>query len=305
MHDLMNFKSLSKSDLEIIIDLSLRIKQTPQAFTEALQGKKLALLFQKTSTRTRCSAEMGMKMLGGHTMYLDWKNTNFTLTDLQDEAQVLGSYVDVILARFLHHTDLLTLAAGSQAPVINGLCEKYHPCQALADLMTIWEAFNSWEQVNITYLGMANNVSNSLSELCVKLGIPITLGLGGTDEKSIDVWHTEATSSSPWYFETDDVQVAVKDANVIYTDTWINLEYYQSHATAQQKATIKSMLPYQLNQHVLDLAPPHARIMHDLPAHVGYEIGDGMLHHPDSLVFQQAENRLWSIMGLLVFLFEA
>ena len=305
MHDIINFKSLTRSDIEMIIDLALRIKQTPQAFSSILEGKKMALLFKKTSTRTRCSAEMGMKMLGGHTMYLDWKNTNFTLTDLHDEARVLGSYVDIILARSLLHADLLTLAEGSSAAVINGLCEKYHPCQALADLMTVWETFNGWDKVNLTYLGVGNNISNSLAELCVKLNIPITLGIGTIDEHSKDTWYSETTASAACFHTTDSVQAAVEHASVIYTDSWINLEDHKAEPTVEQKNKVHKLLPYQLNQHVLDMAPPHAKLMHDLPAHVGYEVGEGMLHHPDSLVFQQAENRLWSIMGLLVFLFEA
>jgi ornithine carbamoyltransferase len=302
MKDVLNFQNFSAEALTQIIDLALQIKKNPAKYSNTLNGKRLALLFQKTSTRTRCSAEMGMNMLGGHAMYLDFRTTNFALMNMEDEARVLSSYVDVILARLLKNQDIIDMAAGSLVPVINGLCNKFHPCQALADMLTIKETFGSLNDIKIAYLGIANNVSNSLTEICLKLSIKLSLGVGEIDPSSYDESLYDQANSSSLFEMTDNVEQAVCGANVVYTDTWINLEYFKQEKSSSQREKINRLMNYQLNENVLKLAQKDAKIMHDLPAHEGYEIAPGMLHHKNSLVFTQAENRLWSVMALFVFL---
>ena len=173
--NLISLQNLSTTDVMEIVEGSLAIKNNPERYANILSGRSLALLFQKTSTRTRCAGEIGMTQLGGHAVYLDWRTTNFGLADLRDEIRVLSSYVDVILARFLKHADIVRAAESATVPVINGCCDLYHPTQALGDLMTIQEKFGRIEGVKLTYVGMHNNVCNSLIAAGLKGGMEVTV----------------------------------------------------------------------------------------------------------------------------------
>ncbi|MCY4606431.1 MAG: ornithine carbamoyltransferase, partial [Gemmatimonadetes bacterium] len=173
MH-LITLKDWSSADVQQAVELGLAVKATPQHYADALSGRTVVLLFQKTSTRTRCAGEIGTAQLGGHALYLNWQDTNFGLADLGDEFRVLSGYSDFIVARLLEHADVRRAAAAAQVPLINGCCNRYHPLQALTDLMTLQEAFGRLEGVRLTYVGVLNNVANSLIAAGVKVGMHVT-----------------------------------------------------------------------------------------------------------------------------------
>ena len=173
MH-LINFKELSSQELEELIDFGITVKRNPEKYSEALRDKSLALIFQKTSTRTRVAFEVAMTQLGGHALYIDWRTTNFILADIYDETQYLSRNVDCIMARLLRNKDLKRMADASHVPVINGCDEKYHPSQAIADLITIKEKKGRLKGVKLVFIGVHNNVCNSLIEACTKTGVKLT-----------------------------------------------------------------------------------------------------------------------------------
>ncbi len=297
----LTLKDRSGEWLESVVDLALKVKADPGSYSGALRQKTLAMLFQKTSTRTRVSFETGMTKLGGHAIHLDWRTTQFVLAELQDEARAVSGYVDGIMVRPLRHQTLVEMAKGSRVPIINGLSEKYHPCQALADIMTIKERFGSFDGVKVVYLGIANNVSNSLSLACAKAGSDFVLCSPERDSDSHDGELLRQAKATGHYTQSSDPAKAVKDADILYTDTWVNMEYFSDPKFEKEKERReKLLLPYQLNKKLLEKAGPRAMAMHDMPAHIGYEIDEYCMRGPRSLVFTQAENRMWSQMALLM-----
>src|SRR4030042_1027653 len=173
MH-LINFKELTSQQLNALVDLGVEVKHSSGKYWKALEGKSLALIFQKTSTRTRVSFEVAMTQLGGHALYIDWRTTNFTLADVKDETEYLSRNVDCIMARLLRNADLQRMAQASRVTVINGCDEKYHPSQAIADLITIKERKGKLKGAKLVYIGVHNNVCNSLIEGCTKTGVKLT-----------------------------------------------------------------------------------------------------------------------------------
>ncbi len=300
MH-LMALKDYDGAWIESVIDLGLKIKKNPEKYADALKQKTLAMLFQKTSTRTRMSFETGMTKLGGHAIYLDWRTTQFVLAEIQDEARVLSRYADIVMVRPLKHSTLVDMAKGSEVPIINGLSEKYHPCQALADIMTIKEKKGKLNGVKVVYLGIGNNVSNSLSLACTKTGAQFVLCVPEKDPDSIDNEVFSQANATGLYSEEPDIEKAVKNADILYTDTWVNMEFFfDDKFKAEKERREKKFMPYQLNKRVLEMAGPNASSMHDMPAHMGYEIDEYAARGPKSLMFDQAENRMWSQMALMI-----
>jgi ornithine carbamoyltransferase len=300
----MHFLSLKDFDgkwIESVIDLAISIKKAPGAYSSSLKQKTLAMIFQKTSTRTRISFETGMTKLGGHAIYIDWRTTQFVLAETQDEAKAVSRYVDAIMVRPLKHGTLDEFAKGSRMPVINGLSEKSHPCQALADIMTIKEKFGRTRGVKVVYLGMGNNVSNSLALACTKTGVSFTLCTPEKDPDSLDAELERQAKATGNYSEEPDPAKAVKGADALYTDTWVNMEFFSDPKfDKEKKRREKLLMPYQLNKKLLEKAGPNALAMHDLPAHIGYEIDEYCLRGARSLAFDQAENRMWAQMALLI-----
>jgi ornithine carbamoyltransferase len=300
----MHFLTLKDFDgkwIESVIDLALSIKKNPEKHAGALRQKTLAMIFQKTSTRTRVSFETAMTKLGGHAIYIDWRTTQFVLAETQDEAKAVSRYVDAMMVRPLKHETLDQFAKGSEVPVINGLSERYHPCQALADAMTMKERFGKLKGVKVVYLGIGNNVSNSLSLACSKTGVRFVLCVPEKDTDSIDLELIAQAKATGNYKEESDIGMAVKGADILYTDTWVNMEFFFDKKFEGEKARREKILkPYQLNRKLLDLAGPKALAMHDMPAHIGYEIDEYCFRGPRSLAFDQAENRMWSQMALLI-----
>ena len=296
MH-LINFKELTSQELNGLVDLGVEVKHNPQKYSKAFEGKSAALIFQKTSTRTRVAFEVAMTQLGGHGLFIDWRTTNFTLADISDEIRYLSRNVDCIMARLLCDTDLVKMAAASRVPVINGCDEKYHPSQALADLITIKEKKGKLKGAKLVYIGVHNNVANSLIEGCTKTGIKLTTVTPIFNEAARDdELLSEAKKTGLWQ-STLDAKKAVADADFVYTDTWIDMEFFTDPKFAAEKEKrIKLMMPYQINAELLKGS--NACIMHDMPIHRGYEISAEAIESEKSVIFEQAENRLYSAKAI-------
>ncbi|RLG91380.1 ornithine carbamoyltransferase, partial [Candidatus Bathyarchaeota archaeon] len=234
MH-LLHFKDWTGKQIMDVVDLSLEIKANPQKYWKELEARSLAMIFQKTSTRTRVSFEVAMTELGGHAVFLDWRATNFTLADIYDETKYLSRNVDCIMARLLRHEDLKVMAGASRVPVINGCDEKYHPCQAIADLMTMKEVKGTLNGVKLVYIGVHNNVCNSLIEACTKVGVKITAVTPLIHEPAKDEELIAEAKKTGLYTTTLDAEEAVKDADFVYTDTWVDMELFLDPKFAEEK----------------------------------------------------------------------
>ena len=286
-----------------IIDKAIEVKRNPERYRTALCTESLAMIFQKTSTRTRVSFEVAMTQLGGHALYIDWRTTNFTVADVYDETQYLSRNVDCVVARLKKNADLQVMTKASRVPVINGCDEKYHPSQAIADLMTIKEKKGTLKGVKLVYIGIHNNVCNSLVEGCTKTGVNITTVTPIFNEPSRDDELLESARKTGLYETTLDVKQAVKDADFVYTDTWVDMEFFLDQKYAEEKENrIRLMMPYQINKELLKESD--AYIMHDMPIHRGYEIGQDMIENPKSVIYEQSENRLYSAKAILLKLLE-
>lgn len=297
--DLLTLKDWTSDEILATVEESLVIKDQPGRFSDVLSGKSLGMLFQKTSTRTRTSFEVGMTQLGGHAVYMDWQATNFALADLKDEAQVLSRYVDAVVARMKVHGDLLELSSGSEVPMINGCCDRYHPCQALGDLLTISEVCGRLEDVHVVYTGILNNVCNSLIVACVKAGIRITIVTPEVNPASQDDALMEMARASGLFSETLDLRAAVSDADFIYTDTWIDMEFFFEEDYQEEKERrIKAFEPFQINEALMESTS--AYVMHCLPAHKGYEVTAGVMASPKCIAVDQAENRMHAQKAVLL-----
>ncbi len=303
MPDFIKVRDISAEDFNFIIDKSIEIKNNPEPWSDSLKGKTLAMIFQKTSTRTRFSFEVGMTQLGGHAIFAQTQHTQMGIADIADEGKVISRYANLIMARMMLNRDLAALADGSEVPVINGCDDRYHPAQALADLMTIKEKLGRTKDVKIVYAGIANNVSNSLSMATIYAGGRFVLCTPESDPPAVDEEQLEILRANSNYQETADVAVAMKDADVVYTDTWINMENFNNPAYAEEKERrLKLFKPYQVNEDLLKLSGRKTLVMHCLPAHKGYEVNESVLYHPDSVIFDQAENRLHAQKGLMLWL---
>ena len=298
MH-LIDFKELSGQALESMVDLAIEVKNNPKKNLKSLEGKSSALIFQKTSTRTRVSFEVAMTQLGGHALFIDWRTTNFALADITDEIQYLSRNVDCIMARLLCNSDLQKVVSASCVPVINGCDEKYHPSQALADLITIKEKHGKLKGAKLVYIGVHNNVTNSLVEGCTKTGVKITTATPIFNESSRDENLLKEAKKTGLWKTTLNVKEAVSDADFIYTDTWVDMEFFTDPKFASEKEKrIKLMMPYQINAELLKGST--AYIMHDMPIHRGYEISPDAITSPKSVIYEQAENRLYSAKAIML-----
>jgi ornithine carbamoyltransferase len=282
-----------------IIDKAIEVKRNPEKYRTALNGKSLAMIFQKTSTRTRVAFEVAMTQLGGHALYIDWRTTNFALADVSDETRYLSRNVDCIMARLMKNADLQAMAKASRVPVINGCDEKYHPSQAIADLMTMKEKRGTLKGMKLVYIGTHNNVCNSLIEGCTKTGVKITTVTPIFNEPSRDEEILENARKTGLYEATLDVKKAVKDADFVYTDTWVDMEFFLDPKYAEEKEKrIKLMMPYQINKELLKESS--AYVMHDMPIHRGYEISPDIIESPKSIIYEQSENKLYSAKAILL-----
>ena len=299
--DLLTLADFTKEELWNILKVSSQIKSDFKCGTYIrpyLNGKTVALIFQKPSTRTRISFDAGVYQLGGHPMYLGWNDMQLGRGEtVADTARTLDAYVDGIVARVFKHTDLETLAAFSRAPVINALSDMAHPCQALGDCLTIWEKKGTLEGVNVAFVGDGNNnVCRSLAEAVVKLGGNIVIASPKKyqpPEEFMD-YLKKASSSGVRITLTEDPIEAVRDAGAIYTDVWVSMGM-----EAENEVRMTAFKPYQLNSELIGKSEPEAVVMHCLPAHRGLEITDSVIDGNQSVVWDQAENRLHVQKGIM------
>ncbi|MDX1813236.1 MAG: ornithine carbamoyltransferase [Candidatus Bathyarchaeia archaeon] len=296
---MLSLKNWSSKMVEEVIDASLDIKRNAEDYEFALEGKSLAMIFQKTSTRTRLSCEVGMTQMGGHAVFMDWRSTNLVLADLKDESKSIAGYVDGIMARLLKNSVLEDMAEASSVPVINGCDEKYHPCQIIADLVTVKERLGKLKGLKLAYIGVHNNICNSLIEGCTKTGMKIVTVTPLVNEASVDEELLEAAKATGLYERSLDVKTAVEDCDVVYTDTWVDMEFFLDPKFKKDKENrVKTMLPFQINKKLL--GGSDALIMHDMPIHRGYEISNDIIDDPNSVIYTQSENRLHSAKAIFV-----
>ncbi|EFM10669.1 aspartate/ornithine carbamoyltransferase carbamoyl-P binding domain [Paenibacillus curdlanolyticus YK9] len=301
MNHLLSLKELSKDALQSIILTGIAIKKNPRKYNQACERKGLIMLFQKTSTRTNLSFQSAINQLGGYAVTLDWDASNFSISPIQYEARYVSSNSDMIMARLKKHADLLELAKYAKVPVINGCCDKYHPCQALADLMTVYEIIGTFSGVTITYVGIHNNVANSLIAGCVTLGIKLLLVTPIINGPSWDEELMRDAYASGYVENVDSLTDAAARSDFVYTDTWIDMEFFhEEHYQDEKNRRLEQMLPFQLNKANLRGHTPY--IMHDMPVHPGFEIEEELIESERSVIYQQAENRMHVQKALLLYL---
>jgi ornithine carbamoyltransferase len=287
-------------DLWKMIELAVELKKQwrKDGNPPLLAGRALAMVFQKPSLRTRVSFEMAMQHLGGHALYLSPQEIGLGQREsIADIARVLGGYVDAIMARTFDHEHVLELARWSPVPIVNGLTDYNHPCQAMADLLTIYEEFGKLGGLHLAYVGDSNNVATSLMMGAALFGYKMTVGSPeGYQPKPKTVEKARELSGGKLEFEVfTSPAAAVKGADVIYTDTWTSMGQEEE---AEQRRKI--FPPYQVNKALLARASKHAIVLHCLPAHRGEEITDEVADGPQSRLFPQAENRMHAQKAILV-----
>ena len=261
-------------------------------------GRSIALLFEKASTRTRVSLEEGIYQLGAKAIYMNPKEIQLGRGEtIRDTAKVLSRYLDAIVIRTFSHDMLIEFASNSSIAIINGLSDLHHPCQALADLMTILEKKGKLRDIRLAYIGDGNNVANSLIEAASRMGINLTIACPKEYEPDPDVLKRARASAKSEIVILRDPKKAVNGADVVYTDVWVSMG--QEKETKTKKVKLKG---YQINNKILSYAKKDAIVLHCLPAHRGEEITDDVLDGPQSVVIDQAENRLHTQKALLEFL---
>ena len=296
MTHLLDIDDLTKTDIDSILKLSKELKQShiDGNVPPLLYGKTLSMLFQKPSTRTRVSFEVGMNMLGGNAITFDLSQLQLSRGEtLSDTTKSLSLYVDAILARVTDHSLLEQLSSTSKIPIINGLSDKSHPCQALADLLTIHENFGTFD-IQATWVGDGNNVANSFARACSIMGIDLIIATPKGYELSSETL-SKIESSDISFSTTNDPKEAVTEADVVYTDTWVSMG-----DESTRKKRLSDFNGFQINSALL--SKTEALVMHCLPAHRNEEISTDILDGDRSLVWTQAENRLHAQNGLLVHL---
>ncbi len=301
--DFLAVADYSPADLQTLLDLAVRLKQEHRngGNTPVLRGKVLGMVFQKPSLRTRVSFDMGMRHLGGDALYLSPNEVGLGQREsIADVARVLSGYVDAIMARVFAHDHVLQLAKWASVPVINGLSDYNHPCQAMADALTILEEFGNLKGLNVTYVGDGNNVAVSLMHICAKLGANFTIANPADYDilpAAVDLARPMAASSGAILKFLRDPHEAVMDAHVIYTDTWTSMG---QEAESRKRELV--FPPYQVNDQLVSEARKDVIVLHCLPAHRGQEITDSVADGPHSRLFPQAHNRMHAQKAILVHL---
>lgn len=293
----MNFLSLidiTSERLETILKRAVVLKSGKDSTECPLIGKSIGLLFDKASTRTRISFQAGIYQLGAQAIYINANEMQLGRGEtIEDTARVLSRYLHGIVIRTFAHSTIKTFAAHSTIPVINGLTDLHHPCQALADLMTIQEAKGDLSKVRLAYVGDGNNVANSLVESASLTGIDLALACPKGYEPDKRIYEASVKRGGKVMI-THDPNEAVRRADVLYTDVWVSMG--QERESTRKKESFKG---FQINRQLLKNARPDAIVMHCLPAHRGEEITDDVIDSDQSVVFEQAENRLHTQKALL------
>ena len=298
--DIVSIFDLSGEEIHEILSLSATLKEKlkkKERHTH-LYGKTLAMVFEKQSLRTRVTFETGMTQLGGHAIFLTPNDINMGVREsVADTARNLERLVDGIMARTFSHDVIVDLAKEASIPVINGLSDRLHPCQGLTDCFTIQEKLGSLSGAKLTFMGDGNNVANSLIYASARLGMDFSIACPPGYEPAADIMQEAQVEAESTIAMTHDIAEALEGADVVYTDAWASMGQ-EDEAEERRKA----FAPYQLNQAALDLAKPGAFVMHCLPAHRGEEITDEVMDGPQSIVFDQAENRLHTQKAIMTLL---
>lgn len=310
MRHIISLKEQSKEDILEMLAIAQKLKAKRQAgeLTNLLSNQTLIMFFQKTSTRTRLSFEAAMTELGGHAIFLDARTSQFGLTCFTDEIQAVMRFGHALMFRALRAADVETAAGFNRIPVIDACSEKYHPAQALSDLLTMAEKSGGIQNVKkITWLGIENNVSNTLMLAAAKLGIQVAIAAPETDEASVDEALNAQAEKTGCVTRTLDLKEALKDTDYVHTDTWTNMEFFENgrvKAEFQQEydRRKKTFSPYQINTALIEKYCPQARIMHCMPLHIGYEIARDAADHPNAVILDQAENRLHMQKAMLLWM---
>ena len=302
--DLISIHDLEIGEVALILDVAAKLKRKQKKGEphQYLKGKTLAMLFSKASTRTRTSFEVGFFQLGGHPIYLSDDASQIGRGEpVKDTARVLSRFVDGIMIRTFSHESVIELAKYASIPVINGLTDLLHPCQALTDIFTIQEKMKVLKGRKMVYVGDGNNMAHSLMYAAAKVGMNMVCACPKgyqPDPKVLAEAQEDASQTGCTITVEEDVMKAVKGADVLYTDTWASMGQEEEH-----DARKKIFAPYQINAELLAAARPEAIVMHCLPAYRGEEITEDVIEGPQSVVFDQAENRLHvqkAIMALLM-----
>ncbi len=297
--DLISIKDLTAQEIEGLFRLTDKLKKNKAKFGSALKGKTLALIFQKPSNRTRVSFEVGMCQLGGHSIYLSPQEINLGVREsIEDAAKTLSRYVDGIVLRTFEHKTILEMAKYAGVPVINGLTDFSHPCQALADVYSIREKLKNIKGATLAYVGDGNNVCNSLLLASAKIGLNMNVGAPKGYEPQGSVLKdaraiAKAKNSSIKLF--NDPEEAVRGVDVVYTDVWASMG--QEKEAEERRKIFKG---FQINAELMKSAKKNALVMHCLPAHRGEEIAGKVIDSANSIVFDQAENRLHLQKAILI-----
>jgi ornithine carbamoyltransferase len=297
--DCLTLAEFSPDEVSLILDEAIRIKtlQKSRIPYRPLRGRTLAMVFQKPSNRTRVSFEVGMYQLGGHALHLSPEEIQIGKRETpSDTGRVLARYIDAIMVRTFDHGDLEELAGAADVPVINGLSDSHHPCQALADLMAVREELGTVEGTKIAYVGDGNNVAHSLAIACALTGAELTIAHPeghDPDKEIVDL--AGSLGAAPRL--TEDPCKAVRGARVVYTDVWASMG--QETEAEERK---QEFAAYQVDEELMDLAAEGAIFLHCLPAHRGQEVTAEVIDGPRSRVFDQAENRLHAQKALLYLL---
>lgn len=300
MKHLLKIEDLTKRELLDLLGLADQLKfETKNGIPHPrLKGKTLGMIFAKSSTRTRVSFEVGMYQLGGHALFLNTNDLQLGRGEpVEDTARVLSRYLDGIMIRTFKQEDVESLAKYGSIPVINGLTDYSHPCQVLADLMTIREFKGGFDNLKLAFIGDGNNMANSLMAGCFKLGIHFAIACpyGYEPDSALVRKGTELGLCTV----TDSVEEAVRDADVVYTDVWASMG--QEGEREERKKAFKQ---YQINNQMMKFAKPDAMVLHCLPAHRGEEIAANVLEAHAAEIFEEAENRLHAQKAVMVALME-
>lgn len=305
MKNMLNFKNFSAEELMDILNLAQDMKKNPEKYSEALKGKKLYTLFEKTSTRTFLSFTTGITELGGTYFNQLWKDSNFVLGEPVSEIKYVCRNVDIIMARLVKNETVELFGKNATVPFINGCDNSYHPCQILADALTIIEHFGSLN-VKLLYIGAKNNVFNSLVEFFSKMKQGTIYGLTPLVNDTVcgEEFFEEAKASGH-YVELDptmsieEAKKYVKEMDILYTDTWVDMEFFNNPEFAKQKAeTMQKMMPYQINDDFI--GDSKAVVFHDMPMHEGFEISQSVIDKNLNYILDQAENRRHAEKAVMV-----
>lgn len=293
MKHLIDLNDVSHEEIESLFSLAEKLKKQLRMGVQhhLLKGKTLGMIFSKSSTRTRVSFEVGMYQLGGFPIFLSSNDIQLGRGEtIYDTARVLSHYINGIMIRTFKHSDVQDLAKYGTIPVINGLTDLMHPCQILADLFTVYEEKGRLEGLKLAYIGDGNNVANSLLHGCAKTGMDIAVAAPAgymCDGTIIEQARSAAAKSGSSVLITEDPVEAIKDADVVYTDTWVSMGQED-----EKEMRIKTFMPYQVNEKLFSMAKKDAMFLHCLPAYRGLEVTEEIIDGPNSCIFDEAENRL-------------